>query len=295
MNREKKKCFVITPIGEDGTTIRRHIDGIIKAAIRPALEDKYEVSAAHEHTKTGSINNQVITAIYTADLVVANLTTLNPNVMYELAVRHALKKPVIMIMEKGDVKLPFDVINERTIFYINDSQGVLDLRDEIKRVEASINPDNVSNPIYDALNNYFADERIIKILENRDDKEEATVLKVILEKINILEASISNKEYDNGYDEYGSALREFRRKYNRIKSVENLEEQNKKFLDLAEEISVFYNGFKRIISKSNKNSLQALLNKIEKEYNLNNQIMYQEDDFNEAIREKSIEDFRLIV
>lgn len=38
---KKKKCFIITPIGDDGTEIRRHIDGMIDAALRPILEERF--------------------------------------------------------------------------------------------------------------------------------------------------------------------------------------------------------------------------------------------------------------
>ena len=47
---DKKRCFIITPIGNDNDSIRRHIDGIIDAAIKPALEPDYEVVAAHKIT-----------------------------------------------------------------------------------------------------------------------------------------------------------------------------------------------------------------------------------------------------
>lgn len=198
-NNVKKKCFVITPIGEDGSDIRRHIDGIIRAAIRPALENKYEVKAAHEFTTIGSINNQVIVNIYEADLVVANLTGLNPNVMYELAIRHALKKPVIMIMEKNNGRLPFDVVAERTIFYINDSQGVLDLRDEIEKVEAVIDSDKITNPIYDALNTYVSDESLIKEIEKTHNGD-VDVLKVILNKLNSLQDNIRSVKSEDSID-----------------------------------------------------------------------------------------------
>lgn len=184
---ELKTCFVITPIGDENSFIRRHIDGVINAAIRPALEENYEVKVAHEFTSPGSINKQVIIEIYTADLVIANLTELNPNVMYELAIRHALRKPVIMIMESGTNKLPFDVVSERTIFYKNDFQGVIDLRNALVKAEESIKEATViSNPIYDALENYTNDEKIIKEIEY-SDKESADVLKIILGKMNDLE------------------------------------------------------------------------------------------------------------
>ena len=84
---DKKRCFIITPIGNDNDSIRRHIDGIIDAAIKPALEPDYEVVAAHKITETGTITKQIIKEIYQDELAIANLTGNNPNVMYELAVR----------------------------------------------------------------------------------------------------------------------------------------------------------------------------------------------------------------
>lgn len=74
MPEEKKKCFVITPIGGDGSAIRRHIDGIIQAAIIPVLEPEYEVIVAHRISEPGSITKQVIKQIYLDDLVITNLT-----------------------------------------------------------------------------------------------------------------------------------------------------------------------------------------------------------------------------
>ena len=42
-----KKCFVITPIGDEMSPIRRHIEGVIDAAIEPALGDKFEICVSH--------------------------------------------------------------------------------------------------------------------------------------------------------------------------------------------------------------------------------------------------------
>ncbi|MFU0823836.1 hypothetical protein [Clostridium sp.] len=102
------RCFIITTIGDENTGIRRHIDGIIDECIIPIIQDIYKIEVTHKITTPGSINSQVIEAIYNADLVIANLTELNPNVMYELAFRHAIRKPLIMIMEYGETKISFD-------------------------------------------------------------------------------------------------------------------------------------------------------------------------------------------
>ena len=152
MAKDKKICFVITPIGDNNSDIRRHIDGIIDQAIEPALGEKYEIIVAHRKYEIGSINDRVIKSVYESDLVIANLTNTNPNVMYELAIRYSFGKPAIVIAEKG-TKLPFDVIDENTIFYINDPAGANELKQNIIEYEKNINLEKKTyGPIYRAIN-----------------------------------------------------------------------------------------------------------------------------------------------
>ena len=189
----KDKCFIITPIGDDTDPIRRHIEGIIDAALRPALEDKYDLVVAHRISEPGSITKQIITEIYSAKLVVANLTNRNPNVMYELALRHSLGKPVIMIAEKG-TPLPSDIVMERTIFYQNDARGVIELRESIAAAEKEIDYDKTERPIYNVLQDVLKDRQIIEFSESQsisqEDDGNATVLKYILQKLTNLEDAV---------------------------------------------------------------------------------------------------------
>jgi hypothetical protein len=149
---ERKKCFIITPIGSDDSLIRRHADGVIDAVIEPILEQMdYEVTVAHRMSEGGSITRQVIQSVINSDLVVANLTGLNPNVMYELAIRHAIRKPLVQICELG-CSLPFDISEQRTIFYTNDMKGTVELKDSFERmVQKAIIDENPDNPIYRAI------------------------------------------------------------------------------------------------------------------------------------------------
>lgn len=189
----KKTCFIITPIGNDTDPIRRHIDGIIDAAIRPALGDEYDIKVAHQMFSTGSINKQVIQEIYSCDLAIANLTNKNPNVMYELAFRHCLGKPIIQIMEDG-TNLPFDVINERTISYINDSKGVLELKDALINFVKEINfNEKNQGPIYDIIKNINKEIQLFEYFE-KDSKVEVDkdILKYLLNRIDNIDSKLES-------------------------------------------------------------------------------------------------------
>jgi hypothetical protein len=78
------------------------------------FEFDFDVIRADEIAKPGMISNQTIEHIINDNLVIADLTGRNPNVYYELAVRHATRNPVIQLLEKGE-ELPFDVAGTRTI------------------------------------------------------------------------------------------------------------------------------------------------------------------------------------
>ncbi len=148
----QKRCFIITPIGGDNTETRRNADGLIEAVIKPVLA-KLEITgdAAHHISAPGSITKQVIKRLLEDDLVIANLTDLNPNVMYELAVRHAKRLPVVILAERG-TNLPFDIVSERTLFYSNDMKGVEEIKPTLERIIKEALKDNEpDNPIYSVV------------------------------------------------------------------------------------------------------------------------------------------------
>ncbi|UBR28716.1 hypothetical protein LCG60_19050 [Bacillus sp. SD-4] len=180
-----KTCFIITPIGDDQSDIRRAADGVIDAVIVPALcemgFDEENIKVAHRMPSPGSINKQVITSVLDCDIAIANLTNLNPNVMYELAIRHAARKPVIQICQKG-TRLPFDITEERTIFFTNDMAGVIELTKNFKEmVVEAIDEEEPDNPIYRVIEN----NTIMKKIDENDPN------KFLLHRMNSLEDNLS--------------------------------------------------------------------------------------------------------
>lgn len=190
-NDKLKKCFVITPIGDENTDIRRQIDGIIDECIRPVLTD-FEIFVSHRICSTGSINNQILSHIYNDDLVIANLTNLNPNVMYELAFRHSIQKPVIVIKNKNDgYNLPFDIKDDRTIFYSNDIMGSRELKNTLKEFLIEINyEERADNPIVRAVGDLKARESFEKNKDTNEDEQNVT--SYLLQRLTEIEDKIDN-------------------------------------------------------------------------------------------------------
>src|SRR5215475_2549614 len=111
-NPTKPLCFVIGPIGAERSPERKHSDLLLHAVIKHVLtadEFGYRVKRADEDADPGMIGDRMISDVINADLVVADLTDLNPNAFYELGIRHSTEKPTIHIARSGTV-LPFDTV-----------------------------------------------------------------------------------------------------------------------------------------------------------------------------------------
>ncbi|AGB70697.1 MULTISPECIES: hypothetical protein [Rhizobium] len=114
---DKKRCFVVGPIGDDDSDDRIHADWLLEEIILPVFNEhfpEYSVQRADKISNPGQINTQVITALLEAEIVIADLTTLNPNAFYEIGIRHTIQKPIIHMHIEGQ-RIPFDIAPFRSI------------------------------------------------------------------------------------------------------------------------------------------------------------------------------------
>jgi tetratricopeptide (TPR) repeat protein len=108
-------AFVAMPFGtKEGVDF----NAVYADLVKPALESEgFEVFRADEELRAGSIPADLFQELLLADLVVADLSINNPNVWYELGVRHALRKRGVIPIQCRRDYLPFDVYTDRTLHY----------------------------------------------------------------------------------------------------------------------------------------------------------------------------------
>jgi len=160
-------CFYISPIGDESSEHRQHADLFLGSLVEPALEEfGLKVVRADKIGKPGMITSQIVEHIVKSRLVIADLSFHNPNVFYELALRHVCRLPTVQLIRKGD-KIPFDLDQFRTISIDNSSiySMIPNLQTYRTEIAAQVrmalkDPDSVDNPIstyYPALKVSFED------------------------------------------------------------------------------------------------------------------------------------------
>lgn len=151
----KKLCFIVGPIGDEGSDARTHADWLLEGIIRPVLAEypEYQVKRADHDARPGLIDVQMINDLLNADLVIADLSLLNPNAFYEIGIRHMTKKPIIH-MQLVTEKPPFDVSLYRAIkFALSRHSDVEKAKLDLKNsVDAVLAPGyQTENPVTNAI------------------------------------------------------------------------------------------------------------------------------------------------
>jgi hypothetical protein len=149
---QEELCFVIGPIGDPDTDVRRHADWLLHGIIEPIFADhfpNFRVQRADHMVSPGSISFQVIGQLMHARLVIADMSFNNANAFYELAIRHAMQLPTIHMILKGST-IPFDLAHLRAIFFSTEwPEHVASAKTQLKAtVEEVMQPGfQVDNPI----------------------------------------------------------------------------------------------------------------------------------------------------
>lgn len=143
---DSMKCFVLMPFDESFKEIYTDIYKVV------CIEHGIECWRVDEISHPGSITRDIVDGILDADIIIADLTTRNPNVFYELGIAHSAGNKTIMTAQSiNDV--PFDIANYRVILYEQSITGAKSLK---KKLASSITEllkalDQTNNPLQEAI------------------------------------------------------------------------------------------------------------------------------------------------
>ena len=121
MAKSKKICFVIMGFGKKtdystGKTL--DLDKTYKNIIQPAVESSgFQCVRADEIQDAGLIDKSMYALLMQAELVVADISTFNPNAIYELGIRHAVRPYSTIVIKEDEGKIPFDLDHTRIFHY----------------------------------------------------------------------------------------------------------------------------------------------------------------------------------
>lgn len=144
---QKPHAFVIMPFDEEFNSIYE------KLIREPLVEAGYTVTRADSFLDQENILRSVIRGITTTDVLIADLTTNNPNVFYELGVAHGLGIPTVLIAQSiSDV--PFDLRSYRIYIYDTHFNQIEKLKSFFTKLAAQHQRGELSfaNPVTDFAN-----------------------------------------------------------------------------------------------------------------------------------------------
>jgi len=170
-----KKCFVIMPFGKkkdiDGYEV--DFDYVYHELIYKAVKELgVDCERCDEIIGTGSIHKKMFRGIFDADVSVVDITSLNPNVFYELGVRHALHKYVTLVIRRNsNLPIPFNINGLTILGYDIDSDDQLESsRKKIRAlIQNGLDASSIDSIVHDTLDDLKV-ERKSKTIETREEK-----------------------------------------------------------------------------------------------------------------------------
>jgi hypothetical protein len=174
----------MSPIGEPQSLTRKRADNVLRHVIAPAIERLGLAPVrADEIAEPGAINRQILTHVLTARATIADLTEANPNVYYELAVRHSAGLPVVLVARDG-TRLPFDLHAQRTVFFDEtDLESAANATEQIfRQLSHALKSEDQRSPVLEVadlqmLNRAGAEQRRIAELVDIIEALDATAIR----------------------------------------------------------------------------------------------------------------------
>ncbi|MFT0363434.1 hypothetical protein [Bacteroides thetaiotaomicron] len=137
MSDKKEDCFVIMPISDCEGYNSGHFTRVYEDIIKPAVfQAEFNPIRGDEVAKTNLIQLDILKKLLETPIAICDLSSRNPNVLFELGIRQAFDMPVVLIQEKGTPKI-FDITPLRYIEYSRE-MGYRDVIEGQRKITAAL-------------------------------------------------------------------------------------------------------------------------------------------------------------
>lgn len=235
MSEEPKKaqeCFVIMPFTTPEGYEADHFNKIYEQLFKPAIKMAgYEPHRVDEDIASNTIQSKIIGRLIDAPMVLCDLSTRNPNVLYELGMRHAFEKPVLLVQEVGTQRI-FDISGITTVEYRNTR-----LYDEVVNdqqvISKALKETAEAKKKYSVLSTYGLDAAQIRQTGEMTNDEKISLQLAVLkdaidnigERLNHIERSERKEVFVNNYLSKYDSFEDANRLMDAIRHAQNIVDQ----------------------------------------------------------------------
>lgn len=151
-----RTCFVAAPFGKPKPASGMVVDfsAIYELAVRPAVEDAGLEPVRGEDMVGALTQKDALSALLGSEVMIADITGANPNVLYQLGIRHALRPGGTLLLCASTERIPFDIAYTRVLTYELDAGGLTQAGADVLRerltvqIETSLQFTQVDSPLY---------------------------------------------------------------------------------------------------------------------------------------------------
>lgn len=141
---------------------RDHLDPVFEVLKDVAGYTGYECVRADKDLSVKDITEKIILGIYKSEIVIADLSDANPNVLYELGIANALSKECLMLCQQPHEDLPFDIKQYTVQRYENTEEGRQALKERLIKILK--NPARIESPVNRALDAVLRKNRTLSYM-----------------------------------------------------------------------------------------------------------------------------------
>lgn len=194
MTDKIKECFIIMPISNNENYSDGHFNRVYNHLIIPACElAGFKAVRADDIINTNYIAIDIIKRIIESDMAICDLSSQNPNVLYELGIRQAFNKPVTLIKDRNTKRI-FDIQGFRDFEY-DENLRIDNVESEVENLAELIQ--NTYNSQGEEINSLVSLLSLAPAKLKENKKTISTETELILNTLSVLEKKMSNLENSN--------------------------------------------------------------------------------------------------